>query len=201
MRALAIVAVIANHMMPSALSGGFAGVDIFFVISGYLIGKHLLEDIQAGRFSYSKFYARRARRLLPALVTMLVAVWLIGWVLLTAGEFSALGKHVAAAALFANNFLLWSESGYFDAPAATKPLLHLWSLGIEEQFYLLVPFILWIASRDRQVSIRWVLRLSFASFLLTELLPVPSFYLLDTRFWELGSTRLPFFSFYEPKLG
>lgn len=186
MRAVAVLAVVVNHMQSPALQGGFVGVDIFFVISGYLIGKHLLQDIREGRFSFWEFYGRRARRLLPALLVMLAAVWGLGWMILSAPHFAELGKHIAAAALFSNNLLLWSQSGYFDAPAVTKPLLHLWSLGVEEQFYLLVPFLIWLSSAGRRASIRWVLRLSAVSLLLTVLYPVPSFFLLDTRFWELG---------------
>jgi peptidoglycan/LPS O-acetylase OafA/YrhL len=186
LRAVAVLAVVVNHVMPSALWGGFCGVDVFFVISGYLIGMHLLQDIQAGQFAFLKFYARRARRLLPALVIVLVAVWCCGWIILTDWDFAALGRHVAAATLFANNFLLDSESGYFEAPATAKPLLHLWSLGVEEQFYLLVPLLLWLGSRGRQGSIRWVVWLSVLSLLITVTAPIPSFYLLDARFWELG---------------
>jgi peptidoglycan/LPS O-acetylase OafA/YrhL len=187
LRAIAVVAVVINHLAPSLLPGGFCGVDIFFVISGYLIGKHLLEDIQAGRFSFLRFYEQRARRLFPALVTVLMAVWIVGWIILSGPEFSALGRHIAASAIFSNNFMLWTESGYFDAPSASKPLLHLWSLGIEEQFYCLVPLLLWFSSRGRRASIRWVVRITVASLLAMELRPVASFYLLDTRFWELGA--------------
>jgi peptidoglycan/LPS O-acetylase OafA/YrhL len=186
LRAVAVLGVVANHVNPSYLQGGFAGVDIFFVISGYLIGMHLLQDISAGQFSFLRFYARRARRLLPALVLVLSAVFAFGWLILSPSELVALGNHVAAATLFSNNILLWSESGYFDAPSATKPLLHLWSLAVEEQFYLLVPLLLWLGSRGRHASIAWVARLSAASFLLMELSVAPSFYLLSTRFWELG---------------
>jgi peptidoglycan/LPS O-acetylase OafA/YrhL len=186
LRAVAVIAVVVNHIVPSALWGGFCGVDIFFVISGYLIGMHLLQDILAGEFSFLKFYARRARRLLPALIIVLVAVWCCGWIILTDKDFAALGQHIRAATLFANNFLLASESGYFEAPATAKPLLHLWSLGVEEQFYLLVPLLLWLGSRGRQGLIRWVVWLSVLSLLITVTAPIPSFYLLDTRFWELG---------------
>jgi peptidoglycan/LPS O-acetylase OafA/YrhL len=186
LRALAVLAVVVNHIVPSTLWGGFCGVDIFFVISGYLIGMHLLQDIRAGQFSFLKFYARRVRRLFPALIIVLVVVWCCGWVVLTDPEFAALGQHITAAALFANNFLLSSESGYFDAPSTAKPLLHLWSLGVEEQFYLLVPLLLWLGSRGNHGSIRWVAWLGVASLLITVFSPTPSFYLLSTRFWELG---------------
>src|SRR5476649_924021 len=93
LRAIAVLAVVINHILPAALQGGFAGVDIFFVISGFLIGMHLLEDIQDGHFSFLRFYARRARRLLPALVVMLVTVWCVAWLIFSGPEFSALGKH------------------------------------------------------------------------------------------------------------
>ena len=187
LRAVAVLSVVAHHAYPDYLSGGFIGVDIFFVISGYLIGMHLLQDIGAGEFSFIRFYARRARRLFPALAVVLAAAWGFGWVILSPLEFAALGRHVLAAALFSNNVLLWLQSGYFDTASAAKPLLHLWSLGVEEQFYLLVPVLLWASSRGLQGSIAWVVRLSMLSFLLTELAAAPSFYLLSTRFWELGA--------------
>jgi peptidoglycan/LPS O-acetylase OafA/YrhL len=191
LRAVAVVFVLVNHAFPRMLPGGFAGVDIFFVISGYLIGKHLLQDIQAGRLSILRFYARRARRLFPALALLLISVWCGGWFILSAPEFGALGRHIVAAALFSNNFLLSSESGYFDSSALEKPLLHLWSLGIEEQFYLLVPALLWIGSKGTAGSIRWVARLGALSFLaaifLSEFDYASSFYLLHTRFWELAA--------------
>lgn len=187
LRALAVIAVVVGHVTPAALRGAFTGVDVFFVISGYLIGMHLLEDIQAGQFSFLRFYGRRARRILPALITVLLAVWGIGWMVLSAAELAALGKHIAAATVFSNNLLLWSQTGYFDQAATSKPLLHLWSLGVEEQFYLLVPLLLWLGSTGRLASVRWVTRLTVLSLLLTVLRAEPSFYLLDTRFWELGA--------------
>lgn len=187
LRALAVSGVIANHVSASFCPGGFAGVDVFFVISGFLIGSHLIRDIQQGVFSVTRFYAKRARRILPALTVMLVVVWLLGWRILTGPELQDLGKHMGVSALFGNNILLWFQNNYFDAPAATKPLLHLWSLGVEEQFYIIVPILLSLASRPRLASIRWVLLCAGISLLLTVVYPVPSFYLLDTRFWELGS--------------
>ena len=191
LRALAVLAVLVNHAFPKALPGGFIGVDIFFVISGYLIGRHLLQDIQKGRLSILGFYAKRARRIFPALALMLICVWCAGWILFTASEFAALGRHIVAAVLFSNNFLLWAESGYFDTLALDKPLLHLWSLGIEEQFYLLVPAILWLSSTGTTGSIRWVARLGALSLLSTIVLGefdfAGSFFLLHTRFWELAA--------------
>ena len=191
LRALAVLSVLVNHAFPHALVGGFAGVDIFFVISGYLIGRHLLQDIAARRFTFLGFYAKRARRIFPALAVVLLCVWCIGWFVLSAGEFSALGRHIAASSIFANNVLLWTESGYFDVAALDKPLLHLWSLGIEEQFYLLVPALLWLGTDGSRGSIRWVARLAALSLVATIILGnsdyASSFYLLHTRFWELGA--------------
>jgi peptidoglycan/LPS O-acetylase OafA/YrhL len=191
LRALAVISVLINHAFPDALPGGFVGVDVFFVISGYLIGRHLLQDIQAGRLSILGFYAKRARRIFPALALVLISVWSVGWLVLSAPEFSTLGRQIVASAFFSNNVLLWSESGYFDAAALDKPLLHLWSLGIEEQFYLLVPAMLWLASVDSAASVRWVARLGalslFATIILSNFDYAASFYLLHTRFWELAA--------------
>jgi peptidoglycan/LPS O-acetylase OafA/YrhL len=191
LRALAVISVLINHAFPSALPGGFAGVDIFFVISGYLIGRHLLQDIQAGRLSILGFYAKRARRIFPALALVLIFVWGAGWLLLSATEFSALGRQIVASVIFSNNILLWTESGYFDVSALDKPLLHLWSLGIEEQFYLIVPCLLWLGSARSAPSVRWVARLGVLSLLATIVLSnrnfAASFYLLHTRFWELAA--------------
>jgi peptidoglycan/LPS O-acetylase OafA/YrhL len=191
LRALAVLSVLVNHAFPRILPGGFVGVDIFFVISGYLIGGHLLQDIQAGRFNILGFYAKRARRIFPALALVLVSLWCIGWVIFSTPEFAALGRQIVASIFFSNNFLLWSETGYFDTAALDKPLLHLWSLGIEEQFYLLVPALLWIGTRGTAGSIRWVARLGVLSLLATILLGnsdyASSFYLLHTRFWELAA--------------
>src|SRR5258705_7953178 len=107
LRALAVSSVLINHAFPKALPGGFVGVDIFFVISGYLIGRHLLQDIQAGHLSILGFYAKRARRIFPALALVLISVWGAGWLFLSAPEFSTLGQHIVASAFFSNNFLLW----------------------------------------------------------------------------------------------
>jgi peptidoglycan/LPS O-acetylase OafA/YrhL len=136
LRALAILPVVLFHAFPNLLPGGFIGVDIFFVISGYLITSILLKDIQAGNYSIKTFYARRVRRIFPALSVVLVFCLALGWVVLTAVEYRALGKHAAGGAGFIANFMFWKEAGYFDAAGDTKPLLHLWSLGIEEQFYI-----------------------------------------------------------------
>jgi len=191
LRALAVLSVLVNHAFPKALPGGFAGVDIFFVISGYLIGRHLLQDVQAGHLSILRFYGKRARRIFPALALVLISVFGVGWLLLSATEFANLCKHIAAATLFSNNILLYTETGYFDAAALDKPLLHLWSLGIEEQFYLLVPAMLWLGARGSAASVRWVARLGalslLSTILLSEIDSAASFYLLHSRFWELAA--------------
>lgn len=144
LRAVAVISVVLFHASATVLPGGFVGVDIFFVISGYLISKIILGDLQAGEFSFADFYRRRILRLFPALIVVLLASWGIGWAVLLADEYRELGKHMAAGAGFISNFAFWQESGYFDKAAETKPLLHLWSLAIEEQFYLFWPLLLGI---------------------------------------------------------
>ncbi len=142
LRGMAVLCVILFHGFSTILPGGFVGVDIFFVISGYLICGIILKDVLNDRFSISKFYARRIKRIFPALVTVLAAVFVIGWLLFFPDEFKNLGKHLAGGAAFIANITLWKETGYFVDTADHKPLLHLWSLGIEEQFYLFFPLAL-----------------------------------------------------------
>ncbi|MFT4635652.1 MAG: peptidoglycan/LPS O-acetylase OafA/YrhL [Arenicella sp.] len=132
LRALAVVPVVLFHAFPSRLSGGFVGVDIFFVISGFLISSIIFRELQRKRFSFSEFYARRVRRIFPALSLVLASTLLFGWFTLDADEYKMLGKHVAAGAGFVQNFVLWGEVNYFDISSELKPLLHLWSLAIEE---------------------------------------------------------------------
>jgi hypothetical protein len=122
---------------------------VFFVISGYLISGIILKAIAEGRFSYAHFYARRIRRIFPALTVVLAGVLVAGWFLLYADDYAGLGRHAAAGAAFVSNFAFWRESSYFDIAADLKPLLHLWSLGVEEQFYLVWPLVLVTASRWR----------------------------------------------------
>lgn len=143
LRAVAVLAVLLHHAWPARFAGGFIGVDIFFVISGYLISGIVLGQLAHGRFSFRDFYVRRIRRIFPALALVLAAVLVFGAWWLTPADYAALGRHVAAGALFVANLAYWREAGYFDAASAAKPLLHLWSLAIEEQFYLLWPLVLW----------------------------------------------------------
>src|SRR5438093_10878427 len=145
LRAVAVLAVLAFHAFPQVLPGGFVGVDVFFVISGYLISGILFSDLQRGQFTYREFYARRMRRIFPALAVVLAACLFFGWLVLLDAEYTQLGGHVAAGAGFFANLALRRESGYFDRTAELKPLLHLWSLGIEKQFYFVWPLVLAIA--------------------------------------------------------
>jgi peptidoglycan/LPS O-acetylase OafA/YrhL len=137
LRAVAVLGVVIYHAFPRALPGGFSGVDIFFVISGYLISGILYAGHREGNFSYREFYARRIRRLFPALITMLLLCLTYGWLVLLPDEYEQLGKHVSVGTVFVQNFVFWKESGYFDKVAEFKPLQHLWSLAVEEQFYIL----------------------------------------------------------------
>ena len=132
------------------INGGFIGVDVFFVISGFLITSIIYESLNRGTFSFAEFYSRRIRRIFPTLSIVLVASYALGWFVLLADEYEQLGKHIAAGAGFVSNYVLWAEAGYFDNSGETKPLLHLWSLGIEEQFYIVWPLILWTAWRGRR---------------------------------------------------
>src|SRR4051812_16768117 len=142
LRALAVTSVIGFHAFPNAVRGGFIGVDIFFVISGYLITNIIGSSLRQGNFSVAEFYARRIKRIFPALLVVLSACFAFGWFTLFSDELEKFGKHVAGGAGFVSNLVLWNESGYFDADAESKPLLHLWSLGIEEQFYFFWPLAL-----------------------------------------------------------
>jgi len=147
LRAVAVLMVVAFHAFPAWFPGGFIGVDVFFVISGYLISSILFKNFEAGTFSLTDFYIRRIRRIFPALIVVLVASLIGGWFFFLSDEYAQLGKHVAAGAGFVSNLVLWHDSSYFDNESASKPLLHLWSLGIEEQFYIVWPIALIILYR------------------------------------------------------
>jgi peptidoglycan/LPS O-acetylase OafA/YrhL len=189
LRAFAILAVVLFHTFPKGLRGGFVGVDVFFVISGYLIAGIIDREIQAQRFSIRHFYARRIRRIFPALLVVLTFVLLIGaWVLLP-GEYRQLGLHVAAGVGFVENIILWQEAGYFDGVSEEKLLLHLWSLAVEEQFYLVFPMLLVGLHRRAWKGSNIVLLLAVLSFSLglKSLTDDPSgaFFLPQNRIWEL----------------
>lgn len=142
LRAIAVGAVVIYHAFPKKLPGGFIGVDIFFIISGFLISTILFQGLDAGVFSIVDFYRRRIKRIFPALLTVLLFCLAFGWFFLLSDEYRQLGKHIAGGAGFISNILLLGEAGYFDASADAKPLLHLWSLAVEEQFYIFWPLIL-----------------------------------------------------------
>jgi len=201
LRAVAVIPVMLFHAGVPGFAGGFVGVDVFFVISGFLITRMLLEDIARERFSILGFYDRRLRRIAPALVAMLLAVQIAALVLLAPGALRNLERSLVSTALFASNVFFYGEGGYFGAPAAGKPLLHTWSLSVEEQFYIAFPALLYVLRNQGRVAIeRWLLAIASASLLLSlwrgHVAPEEAFYLPHTRVWELllGSllaNRLP----------
>ncbi len=194
LRAIAILAVVVFHAFPQLLPGGFVGVDIFFVISGFLITGLIVSDLDAGRFSFRHFYARRIKRIFPILSVVLASSFLFGWFVLYSDAYATLGKHMAAAAGFISNFVYLGESGYFDVDASAKPLLHLWSLAIEEQFYFVWPVLLVYARQARKMDdgalLKLLLIISLVSLVygiyLTRSDPSTAYYLPTTRFWELS---------------
>jgi len=214
LRALAVLAVIAFHAFPEWVSGGFIGVDVFFVISGFLITTLIQDSLQQQSFSFRAFYASRVRRLFPALVIVLLACQVFGWFALLANEYKALGKHIAASTAFIPNFIFWSESGYFDYAADAKPLLQLWSLGIEEQFYLFWPIVIWLGLKYRvsvfKVGVAIFLGSLVLNLMMIEEAPSAAFFSPLTRMWELlsgcllaylVSSKPPAFEAFNAKLG
>ena len=189
LRAIAIVLTLMFHLFPSLLPGGFVGVDVFFVISGYLITGILAEALDRGTFSIGGFYARRIIRLLPSLLTVLLAVLVIGWLALFANELLDLGKQVVAAGLFSSNILLILTTNYFNPDAQTKPLLHLWSLGVEEQFYIAYPLLLFALTKARVRPMVPLVLIAAGTFALAiavaPMHQVQAFYSPVTRAWEL----------------
>jgi peptidoglycan/LPS O-acetylase OafA/YrhL len=212
LRAIAVLAVVAFHAglhapdaavlwvrplsnrfangLARGLPGGFVGVDIFFVISGFLIGGILLREQASGTFSIARFYERRIRRIVPALSAVLLFTFAAGWFALTPAAMDDLGRSTLAASLSAANIYFLRTSGYFDAPALQKPLLHMWSLAVEEQFYLVFPLVLMLIHRFGRRHLKVVLVVLFAvSFAASEVGvyrdPLGTFYLPQTRAWEL----------------
>jgi len=190
LRAVAVGGVIAYHAFPSEVSGGFVGVDVFFVISGFLISGIIFRDLARGSFSFAEFYRRRIRRIIPALLIVLIATWLVAWLILNADDYEALGWHLSAASVFLSNFVLGNEAGYFDHAAEYKPLLHLWSLAVEEQFYLIWPvsiYVIWRLRRNPTPILGILALLSFSlNIAMAGAQPVWDFYSLPTRLWELA---------------
>jgi peptidoglycan/LPS O-acetylase OafA/YrhL len=188
LRAVSILLVVAYHAQPWLVRGGFIGVDIFFVISGFLITRIILSEAKAGTFSSLAFYARRVRRIFPALIVVLATTYLIGWIVLLPDGFALLGESTAAGVAFVSNLFQLHQTGYFAPDAAENPLLHLWSLGIEEQFYIFWPLllVLLVGSKYRRLRIAAIAAASFGLSLLIFLgLKEWSFYSPLPRAWEL----------------
>ena len=190
LRAVAVLPVILFHAGFEVFRGGFVGVDEFFVISGYLITTIILAELEQGRFSIANFYERRARRILPALFLVMLACLPFAWLWLLPSDMQGFLQSVVAVCVFASNFLFWRESGYFDAAAELKPLLHTWSLAVEEQYYVLFPLVLLLCWKLGKRWILVLLGLGFAASLglahwAVQATPGAAFYLLPTRGWEL----------------
>jgi len=189
LRAIAVAFVVAYHNFPKSMPGGFIGVDVFFVISGFLITSIIAEDLARERFRFREFYGRRVRRIFPALAIVLAACLGVGAILLDPNEYKALGLQVGAGAGFLSNALFWAQAGYFDEAAEFKPLLHLWSLAIEEQFYFLWPLALFLCRRLRRPLWALAAAATAASFALNLYViegdRVADFYFVFTRIWEL----------------
>lgn len=191
LRAFAVTSVVIFHAFPSLIPGGFVGVDVFFVISGFLISSIIFREIESSQFSFANFYSRRIQRIFPALFTVLTTSYVFGWFLLFSDDFRRLGAHIFRAAMFLSNLLLMREAGYFDNAAETKPLLHLWSLSIEEQFYVIWPLIIWIFWRVNRLRLPLLATITIGSFLwniyLSQVNLNRDFYHPLPRFWELSA--------------
>ena len=194
LRGIAVLLVVAFHAFPGRMPGGFIGVDIFFVISGFLISRIIFNNLSKGTFSFVYFYARRIKRIFPSLLIILLFFLVLGYFFLVDDEYEQLGKHSMSGILFISNFVLWNESGYFDNDSKTKPFLHLWSLSIEEQFYLVWPLILYYFWKFKKrmgggVFFLFLLTLTLLSLWLNiataDIDKVNAFYSPLTRFWEL----------------
>ena len=189
LRAISVLAVMLYHAEFQVFSGGFIGVDVFFVISGYLITQMVLGDFEKGSFSLSHFYERLVRRILPALLVMLAATVPLAYVFLSADPLADYSAALLGATWFSSNFVFWSEAGYFDRASEFKPLLHTWSLGVEEQFYLFFPAFFWVLYKFKWLipGLSAVVVISFlmAQFGLSRDAEWP-FYMLVSRAWELG---------------
>ncbi len=201
LRALAVIPVILFHAGFSLFSGGFVGVDVFFVISGYLITTIIIEDIEKDQFSIKNFYERRARRILPALFFVMLVCIPFSWLWMSPNELQKFSESLIAVSFFSSNFLFWTEAGYFATAAEFKPLLHTWSLAVEEQYYLLFPVFLMVAWRFGRNKVFWVIvALLLASLCFSEWasgqggrIAGANFYLFPTRAWELFAGSLSAF--------
>lgn len=191
LRSVAVLPVIFFHAGLSIFSGGFVGVDIFFVISGYLITTIILSELQNDKFSIINFYDRRARRILPALFAVMLFCLVTGYFTMMPDEFKNLGQSLIATTAFSNNILLALTSGYWDLASEFKPLLHTWSLGVEEQYYIIIPMLLLFAWKFFKSKILWMFIFIFFSSLIfaiwfVSISPNIAFYILPTRAWEIA---------------
>ena len=191
LRALAVVAVLLFHYFPLSFKNGFLGVDIFFLISGFLVTSIIANNIKQNTFSFGMFYLKRIRRLFPSLIIVLFVTTILGLVFFLSNELILYGKHLFSGAFFSTNFFLFKESGYFDKSSDLKPLLHLWSLCIEEQFYLVWPLLIFALHRKNSRHLfPGVLVVSLISYCInwhfSSKYPMFNFYLLPSRLWELG---------------
>jgi peptidoglycan/LPS O-acetylase OafA/YrhL len=190
LRGIAVLLVFAYHLGTARCRGGFVGVDVFFVISGYLIGSIILSEIERSKFSLTSFYERRIRRILPALFVVLCVSCCFAYRYLLPVESTEFAKSMLAATFSSSNIFFLHQSGYFDGPAAMKPLLHTWSLAVEEQFYLFLPLFLLAIRRCSPIRKRyWVISVASASFLVSVVGVFrnreAAFYLAHTRAWDL----------------
>lgn len=190
LRAIAVTLVILYHTDFGIINGGFIGVDVFFVISGFLITSLLMGDLERGEFSFKKFYERRCRRILPPLVVMGLVVTVASWFYLLPVDFRTYGSSLVAMATFWANQFFFQKSGYFDTESFTKPILHTWSLSVEEQFYIILPIMLYLVYRKWRTKLPAVMiGLVVASLACSQILAIyeadAAFYLLPSRFWEL----------------
>ena len=192
LRALAVIPVILFHAGMDVFAGGYVGVDIFFVISGYLITTILMEDMQSGNFSFARFYERRARRILPALIFVILFCMPFAWIILSPYDFKEFSQSIFSISIFSSNVFFYLKSGYFDAKSELKPLIHTWSLSVEEQYYLIFPVLLVITWRfGIRKNFKIIIFFIILSLLFCEWgwrnQPVASYYLIPFRSWELFS--------------
>lgn len=192
-RAIAIIAVFIYHVWPDILPGGYLGVDIFFTISGYLITSIIIRENQNSTFSFISFFARRIIRLFPALILLLISLCFAGYFFLLPDEYSSLGRHIAGASIFSSNFFLLSEVGYFDIASSKKILLHLWSLAIEEQFYLIWPVLIWFGYKFKHKSKFNIIHIGIITLISLFIYIFfnytnknIAFYLPFSRFWQIS---------------
>ncbi len=199
LRAWAVVIVILFHFGVPGFSGGFIGVDVFFVISGFLMTRIVIRGLENNKLSIIDFYMARARRIIPALLALCTVLLGLGWFVLVPPDYEKLGSHAVSSAAFVSNIKYWAETGYFDSASHEKWLLHTWSLSVEWQFYILLPVALWAVWRvkpGRSAQI-WAIATCLLASLLASVLttahsPATAFFMLHTRAWEMLSGGLVF---------